>query len=221
VLRGQWILPADLDHSGGCLHGTWSLILSSSKMHCLQVLLIAALCCILLHGGGVCMAAKARASLSAGRRHTSRTTRAGGKRRSSSSSSKTATDAIEAVTSAERVEIVAATPAPSTGTGSVFSKLNNKGERVLTYYGLMLSGAVARSASATAVHPLNVIKTMLQTRGGTMPELKWSVLSRGAGSQLICSIPHGALSFAVTEVGAGCRGRCQCRCQCLCLSMYV
>ena len=38
---------------------------------------------------------------------------------------------------------------------------------MLTYYGLMLSGAVARSAAATAVHPLNVIKTMLQTKEGS------------------------------------------------------
>ena len=39
---------------------------------------------------------------------------------------------------------------------------------MLTYYGLMLSGAVARSAAATAVHPLNVIKTMLQTKEGKL-----------------------------------------------------
>ena len=39
---------------------------------------------------------------------------------------------------------------------------------VLTYYGLMLSGAVARSAAATAVHPLNVVKTMLQTKEGKL-----------------------------------------------------
>jgi hypothetical protein len=83
---------------------------------------------------------------------------------------------------------------------SIFSTVNEKGEKVLTYYGLMLAGAIARSVSATAVHPLNVIKTLLQTKGGVVPELKWSILSRGAGSQLIMSIPHGAVSFGVTEV---------------------
>jgi len=83
---------------------------------------------------------------------------------------------------------------------SIFSTINAKGEKVLTYYGLMLAGAIARSVSATAVHPLNVIKTLLQTKGGGMPELKWNILSRGAGSQLIMSIPHGAVSFGVTEV---------------------
>jgi hypothetical protein len=84
---------------------------------------------------------------------------------------------------------------------SIFSKVDSNGNEQLTYYGLMLAGAVARSAAATAVHPLNVIKTMLQTKEGKMPELKWSILSRGGGSQLIMSIPHGAVSFAVTEVG--------------------
>lgn len=83
---------------------------------------------------------------------------------------------------------------------SIFSTVNEKGEKVLTYYGLMLAGAIARSVSATAVHPLNVIKTLLQTKDGVVPELKWSILSRGAGSQLIMSIPHGAVSFGVTEV---------------------
>ncbi len=83
---------------------------------------------------------------------------------------------------------------------NIFSKIDDKGERVLTYYGLMLAGAIARSAAATAVHPLNVIKTMLQCKDSKMPELKWSVLSRGAGAQFLMSIPHGAFNFAVTEV---------------------
>lgn len=86
--------------------------------------------------------------------------------------------------------------------GSVFHRLDKDGKRVLTYYGLMFAGAMARTCAATAVHPLNVVKTMLQTKGGVMPELKWSVLSRGAGSQFIMSIPHGAINFVVTEVGS-------------------
>jgi hypothetical protein len=82
----------------------------------------------------------------------------------------------------------------------VFSHYDEKTkEQVLTYYGLMVAGAVARSVSATAVHPLNVIKTMLQTRQGKMPELTWRALTAGAGSQFIMSVPHGALSFAATE----------------------
>jgi len=43
-----------------------------------------------------------------------------------------------------------------TSTGSIFSKYDENNKKVLTYYGLMVAGAVARSASATAVHPLNV-----------------------------------------------------------------
>ena len=64
---------------------------------------------------------------------------------------------------------------------SGFSKLDHKNNRVLTYYGMMLAGAIARSASATAVHPLNVIKTRLQTKEGKMPEFTWKSLTRGAG----------------------------------------
>jgi len=82
---------------------------------------------------------------------------------------------------------------------NIFSKLDANNRPVLTYYGLMLAGAVARSAASTAVHPLNVVKTMLQTKGGRMPAFTWEALSRGAGSQFIMSVPHGAINFAVTE----------------------
>lgn len=80
-----------------------------------------------------------------------------------------------------------------------FSQEDSIGNRVLTYHGLMLAGAVARATSATFVHPLNVIKTLLQTREGKLPPMTWNALSRGAGSQFLMSIPHGALNFAVTE----------------------
>ena len=56
----------------------------------------------------------------------------------------------------------------------------------------MIAGAVARATAATAVHPLNVIKTMLQL-GREMPEWRWHTLSRGGGSQFIMSVPHGAM----------------------------
>jgi len=83
---------------------------------------------------------------------------------------------------------------------SVFSTVDPKtGKRKLTYYGLMLAGAMARTVSATAVHPLNVCKTMLQKKGGVLPAFTWNALSRGVGSQFIMSIPHGAINFAVTE----------------------
>ena len=83
---------------------------------------------------------------------------------------------------------------------NILSKENENGVRELTYYGQMVAGAIARSVSATAIHPLNVIKTMLQCRNAKMPELKWNVLWRGSGAQLIMSIPHVAFNFAVTEV---------------------
>lgn len=84
---------------------------------------------------------------------------------------------------------------------NIFATIDSKTKKkVLNYYGLMVAGAIARSVSATAVHPLMVIKTMLQTKEGKMPSFTWKALSRGAGSQLIMNIPHGALNFAVTEV---------------------
>ena len=82
---------------------------------------------------------------------------------------------------------------------NVFCRKDKAGKLVLNYYGLMVAGAVARATSATAVHPLNVIKTMLQMKNGKVPPLTWNVLSRGAGSKFIMSIPHGAINFAITE----------------------
>ena len=81
----------------------------------------------------------------------------------------------------------------------LFSRMGANNERELTYLGLLLAGAVARSASATMVHPLNVIKIMLQRKGGKMPEISFQSLMRGSGSQLAWSIPHGAFSFFVIE----------------------
>lgn len=81
----------------------------------------------------------------------------------------------------------------------LFSKVDSDNKRVLTYFGLMVAGAVARASASTAVHPLNVIKTMLQTKEGKMPEFTWHAMTRGAGSQFIMSVPHGAINFVITE----------------------
>ena len=82
---------------------------------------------------------------------------------------------------------------------NAFCKKDKTGKLVLNYYGLMVAGAIARATAATAVHPLSVIKTMLQMKNGKIPPLTWNVLSRGAGSQFIMSVPHGAVNFAITE----------------------
>ena len=84
-----------------------------------------------------------------------------------------------------------------------FQKFRLNGEVELNYWGLMLAGAIARSVASTAVHPLYVIKTLLQTnqegwRG--LPSLSWSTLTRGANTQLIISLPHGAMNFAAIEL---------------------
>ncbi|CAM9638312.1 unnamed protein product, partial [Ascophyllum nodosum] len=74
-------------------------------------------------------------------------------------------------------------------------------EYKLTFWGCMVAGAVSRSVAQTALHPANVIKTMLQAKGSVraMLPLTWSTLSRGAGAQFLLSLPNGALHFAVLE----------------------
>lgn len=51
------------------------------------------------------------------------------------------------------------------------------------------------------MHPANVVKTLLQTKGSTeLQNLNFRILTRGAGAQFVLSLPHGALAFAVLEV---------------------
>lgn len=71
----------------------------------------------------------------------------------------------------------------------------------LTFWGCMVAGAVSRSVAQTALHPANVIKTLLQTKGSfnAIFPLTWGTLSRGAGAQFLLSLPNGALHFAVLE----------------------
>ena len=85
------------------------------------------------------------------------------------------------------------------GDDTLFRRSGPDGERLLTVWGLLLAGSISRSAAATLVHPLNVMKIMLQRREGNMPEFTWDGLMRGSGSQLLWSIPHGAFSFTVIE----------------------
>lgn len=68
----------------------------------------------------------------------------------------------------------------------------------------MLCGALSRTVAALAVHPLHVMKVNLQRQKyhqSTSAEmlLTPTTLTRGLGTQLFLTLPHGALSFAVTE----------------------
>lgn len=72
--------------------------------------------------------------------------------------------------------------------------------KTLTFWGNMLAGAVSRSCAQTAMHPANVVKTLLQTKGSAeLNNLNFRILTRGAGAQFALSLPHGALAFAVLE----------------------
>ncbi|KAL9181275.1 hypothetical protein ACHAXT_010080 [Thalassiosira profunda] len=83
-------------------------------------------------------------------------------------------------------------------------------ERRLHFWEAMICGAISRSAAQTIMHPANTMKTILQSSRkapGKAPLTvrsfaKWKHakhLTRGAGAQLVLSIPHGAVNFAVLE----------------------
>lgn len=70
-----------------------------------------------------------------------------------------------------------------------------------------IAGAVARCAAQTAVHPLNVAKTMLQTHNGgeslrralMTPASARATFSRGICAQALLSLPNGAINFCAME----------------------
>ena len=83
-------------------------------------------------------------------------------------------------------------------------------DRRLHFWEAMICGAISRSVAQTIMHPANTMKTILQSSRmtpGTAPLtvrsfLQWENmrhLTRGAGAQLVLSIPNGAVNFAVLE----------------------
>ena len=83
-------------------------------------------------------------------------------------------------------------------------------DRRLQFWEAMVCGAVSRSTAQTIMHPANTMKTILQSKRavpGKAPLtvksfLQWKhaqKLTRGAGAQLLLSLPHGAVNFAVLE----------------------
>lgn len=72
----------------------------------------------------------------------------------------------------------------------------------MPYTSFLMLGSSLGSVAQTSLHPANVIKTLLQTKGsfGAILPLTWATLSRGAGAQFLLSLPNGALHFAVLEV---------------------
>lgn len=82
----------------------------------------------------------------------------------------------------------------------------NDNQYQLTAVGLMLCGSISRTVAALAIHPLHATKVNLQLQQPRsnlqLPPilLDWKTLTRGLGPQLLLTLPHGALSFAVTDL---------------------
>jgi hypothetical protein len=93
---------------------------------------------------------------------------------------------------------------------SAASKTNSKGTAAstpaLAFWENMICGAISRSIAQTLMHPANTMKTILQrsSNGGeSMQTLfhprNYRRLTAGAGANLLLSLPHGAVNFAVLE----------------------
>jgi hypothetical protein len=84
-------------------------------------------------------------------------------------------------------------------------------DRRLHFWEAMICGAISRSAAQTIMHPANTMKTILQSSRSVPGKVPLTIksftqweharqLTRGAGAQLILSVPHGAVNFAVLEL---------------------
>lgn len=84
-------------------------------------------------------------------------------------------------------------------------------DRRLKFWEAMICGAVSRSTAQTIMHPANTMKTILQSSRAVPGKAPLTVksftqwehaqkLTRGAGAQLLLSLPHGAVNFAVLEL---------------------
>ena len=107
----------------------------------------------------------------------------------------------------------------STSSSSTTSNTNTRGgggtktiaiqnTNYLNFWENMICGAVSRSVAQIATHPANTMKTLLQSNRNTankttlrqLAKIKnLKMLTRGAGAQLVLSIPQGAVNFAVLE----------------------
>lgn len=108
-------------------------------------------------------------------------------------------------------------PSPSPTSTSAMSTVSSGGStaaiavaRRLHFWENMICGAASRSIAQTIMHPANTMKTILQSQRGVEASERLTVfglakpanvklLTRGAGSQFLLSVPHGAVNFAVLE----------------------
>lgn len=63
-----------------------------------------------------------------------------------------------------------------------------------------VAGALAKAGAMVIAHPLFVIKVLLQSKVEKLPSLTVNLLTRGMISQIVLSLPHGAIAYVVTEV---------------------
>lgn len=76
--------------------------------------------------------------------------------------------------------------------------LERMASQQLTATEAALSGALARVAAQTVLHPLDVMRTRVQAK--TEMSQAWDVMLYGLAPQILLSAPAGALQFAMTDV---------------------
>lgn len=119
-------------------------------------------------------------------------------------------DDIDALIEREEKEEWLLTDRVSRGGAAAIAAAPITPDRRLHFWEAMICGAISRSAAQTIMHPANTMKTILQSSRKIPGQAPLTVrsftqwkhakhLTRGAGAQLVLSIPHGAVNFAVLE----------------------
>jgi solute carrier family 25 S-adenosylmethionine transporter 26 len=111
------------------------------------------------------------------------------------------TAAVQSPTTAATILPVRSRPPIPAGGGVATTTDGSMPVRPLVFWENMICGAISRSVAQTIMHPANTLKTILQNSNAAISyrDLDFQRLSRGAGANLILSLPHGAVNFAVLE----------------------
>jgi solute carrier family 25 S-adenosylmethionine transporter 26 len=111
------------------------------------------------------------------------------------------TSVVSPITTTKSIPVHSRPPIPPGGGGGVAATDVSMSVRPLVFWENMICGAISRSVAQTIMHPANTMKTILQNSNTAISyrDLNFQRLSRGAGANLILSLPHGAVNFAVLE----------------------